>query len=84
MWLNKLQLAIIDKDPKKINTLVEQMPQLESIDDMKKASVLIKEALKLLHTLKDETASSMKQLKKHQDFLKSTTQSKINRLDITS
>ncbi len=84
MWLKKLQLAIIEQNPELIDTLVREMPKFESVDDMKRAAALVSEALKLLHRLKNETASSLKQLKKHKDFLESTMQSQKNRLDITS
>jgi len=84
MWLNKLQLAIIEKNPELIKKLMDQVPEFENINDMKLASALIKEALKLLQQLKDETAQSLSQLKKHKDFLESTMQSQTNRLDITS
>jgi len=84
MWLKKLRLAIIEQNPKLIDSLVQDMPKFEDVDDMKQASALISEALKLLHRLKNETGTSLKQLKKHKDFLESTMQSQINRLDITS
>ena len=84
MWLKKLQLAIIEQNPKGIDALVKEMPEFENVDEMKRASALISEALKLLHRLKNETGTSLKQLKKHKDFLESTMQSQTNRLDITS
>ena len=85
MWLTKLQIAIVEKNPEAISKLVADMPEFDNIDDMKRAASLIKEALKLLHKLKDETGLAMQQLKKHKDFLASTTtQKSVQRLDINS
>jgi len=84
MWHTKLQIAIIEKDTKAISKLISQMPDFSDIDEMKRASVLIKESLNLLHTLKDETAVAMQQLKKHRDFLNSTHSDQIAKFDITS
>ncbi len=84
MWLKKLQISIIEKDPEKIDTLVQNMPHFESVDEMKSASSLVKEALKLLNNLKDETAITMRRLQQHKDFLNATLHSQTNRLDIKS
>jgi hypothetical protein len=84
MWLTKLQIAIIEKNPEAISKLVSEMPNFESVEEMKSASSLIKEALKLLHTLKDETGAALVKLKKHKDFLAATETKKVQRLDITS
>jgi len=85
MWLNKLQIAIIEKNTVAISQLVEEMPKFKNINEMKSAASLIKEALKLLHKLKADTATEIQQLKKHKDFLASTdTSTKVQRLDISS
>jgi len=85
MWLTKLQIAIIEKDTDAISHLVSEMPEFKNVDEMKSASALIKEALKLLHTLKDETGVALAKLKKHKDFLASTDiKQNIQRLDISS
>ena len=84
MWRTKLQIAIIEKNPQEISRLVSEMPEFESVDEMKAASALIKEALKLLHKLKDETGEALVKLKKHKDFLAATETKKVQRFDITS
>jgi hypothetical protein len=43
---------------------------------------LLREAMELIYTLKDETALTLKQLKKNIDFLKSTQTQTQNRLDV--
>lgn len=82
MWLNSLKIAIIEKNTDKINELLENLPKLEDKDEIEQAIYLLREASELVHTLKDETAATMKQLKKNMDFLKSTETQKTNKLDI--
>jgi hypothetical protein len=84
MWLNQLTIAIVEKDTDKIDELLINIPTFDNVDDMRSAQALLKECLVLLHTLKDETASSMKQLKKNIDYLNSTQTQTINKLDIKS
>ena len=38
MWLNKLQIAIIEKDTEKLDELLENLPEFENKDEMQKAS----------------------------------------------
>lgn len=64
MWLNKLQIAIVEKDADKLDELLDQMPEFKDKDEMIKAACLLKEALSLLYSLKDKTSESMKQIKK--------------------
>jgi hypothetical protein len=81
MWLKKLQIAIIEKDADAINALMDAVPEFKNSRDIETAMYLLREAVELLYTLKDETALTMKQLKKNIDFLKSTqpqTKSKLN------
>ncbi|WP_434658060.1 hypothetical protein [Sulfurimonas sp. NW9] len=60
------------------------MPQFKSVEEMKRASSLIKEALKLLYQLKKETGETLKKLRQHQDFLGVTAAMTNNKFDITS
>ena len=84
MWLTKLQIAIIEKNPELISILVAEMPKFEDVDDMKRAASLIKEALKLLHSLKNETGETLKKLQKHKDFLNSAQANQTAKFDVTS
>jgi len=83
-WLNSLKVAIIEKDTQKIGELLDDMPQFDGLDELKQARSLVKEAIYLLHELKDETFVTMQQLKKNIDFLNSTRSSVKNSLDICS
>ncbi|QOP40328.1 MULTISPECIES: hypothetical protein [Sulfurimonas] len=84
MWLNELKVAIIQKDVAQLEKLLDETPQLEKKEDIESAIYLFKAAIELLETLKSETATSMKQIKKNIDFLNSTKRDSINSLDITS
>jgi len=85
MWLNKLKIAIVEKDTQNIDKLIDTMPEFSNKDDAQSALYLIKEAAKLMYGLRDETAIKMKKLKKHIEFLDSTNAPIDNsRLDIKS
>lgn len=83
MWLNKLKIALIQKDIPTIEILITTMPRFSHIDEMKEASYLLREASSLLTTLQDDTANSMIQLKKNSHFLRSTQTEIPSTLDIT-
>ncbi len=82
MWLTKFKIALVEKDIDKLSKLMNNLPELETKKEMQEAQYLIKEATSLVHTLKNETSSSMKQIKKNLEFLKSTEAPKIAKLDI--
>lgn len=83
-WINSLKIAIIEKDPEALEKLLDTLPQFTELEDMQSAESLLKEAWVLMHELRDETADSMKQIKKHMDFLNSTQAPSSNKLDIKS
>lgn len=84
MWLNKLQIAIVEKDTDKLDELLNTLPEFKNKEEMQKASYLLKEAMVLLLKLKGETSASMKQIKKNLEFLNSTQSNPTNKLDIKS
>lgn len=85
MWLNKLKIAIIEKDTKLLDELLNNLPELSDPKEIEQALYLLREATELLYTLKDETQHSMEQIQKNLKFLKSTNFSNtLNRLDIKS
>jgi hypothetical protein len=84
MWLNQLKIALIEKNTDTIDKLLIDMPIFDNVDDMKSAQALLKESLILLHTLKDATASSMKQLQTNINYLNATQSSTSTMLDIKS
>jgi hypothetical protein len=84
MWINKLKIAIIEKDTDAIDKLMETTPKFENTKEIETAMYLLREAAELMYTLKDETAVTMRQLKKNIDFLKSTQPQTANKLDLRS
>jgi hypothetical protein len=84
MWLKELQLAIIEQDTQKMGSLVKDMPRFENLEEMRSASVLIKQALEIITKKREDTALILKKLKKHRDFLLSNAQNQVNKFDITS
>lgn len=84
MWLNKLKIAIVEKNPDALSKLLSDVPQLESQKEIEEAIYLLKEATALMNSLKDETEASMKLIKKNLDFLRSTDIPTAKKLDIRS
>lgn len=82
MWLNKLKIAIVEKNTDALDALLNDIPQLSKAEDIEQAIYLLKEASKLLYTLQDEAKISMGKIKKNIAFLRSTERPKINKLDI--
>jgi len=84
MWLNKLKIAISEKNTDAINLLLDKTPELKDTKEVEQAMYLLREVAELLYTLKDETADSMKQIRKNLQFLRSTEVKASTKLDITS
>lgn len=84
MWLTKLKIAIVEKNPNALNKLLDEIPQIESQKEIEEAIYLLKEATALMESLRDETKASMKQIKKNLDFLRSTDIPTSKKLDIRS
>lgn len=84
MWLNKLKVALSQKDVESIESLLEEVPAFDNVDDAKTAQYLLKEAMELLLTLQDETKQSLKQMKKNLDFMNATSSPLVAKLDIKS
>jgi hypothetical protein len=84
MWLTKLKIAIIEKNPDALSKLLDDIPQLQSPKEIDEAVYLLKEATALMNNLKEETKASMKQIKKNLDFLRSTDIPTSKKLDIRS
>jgi len=84
MWLNKLKVAIVQKDMQLLESLLSDIPELDDMVEIENAIYLLKKATVLVESLKDEAAVSMQQLKKNIDFLNSTRAGSKNILDISS
>ena len=84
MWLNQLKVAVVQKDTELLSSLLDNIPTLEDAKDIETTLYLLNEATTLTQELKDETATSMKQIKKNIDFLNSAVADKTAKFDITS
>ena len=84
MWLNKLKVAIVQKDIDLLDSLLDDLPNLSDPKEIESAIYLLREASEILHTLKDETALSMIQIKKNIDFLRSMESDTASKFDVMS
>ncbi len=84
MWLNKLKIAIIEKDMDSLTTLMESLPKLEDPKEIDEAVYLIKAGKELVEGLRDDTKNSMLQMKKNIDFLNATKAPHTSKLDVKS
>lgn len=84
MWLNQLKVAIVQKDVELLDSLLQDIPQLQDEKEIESALYLLQETTVLLQNLKEEAASSMQQIKKNLDFLNSTEAKKTAKFDIIS
>ena len=82
MWLTKVKIAIVEKNTDALSDLIEDIPNFTDAKDIEEAVYLSREALELLHTLKDETALTMSKIKKNISFLESTEEVTPAKLDI--
>jgi len=68
-WLEKFKRALIEKEYKRMEELLENIPQLESQKDQKEALHLINEAKKAVQIEKDNTLKQMQKIQKTKKFL---------------
>ena len=84
MWLHSLKIAIVEKNSDRLHELMDNLPQLQSQEEITSALILLDEAKQVIESLRDETALAMSKIKKSSDFLKSTQVNPIAKLDISS
>ena len=84
MWIEQLKIAIIQKDAELLSKLLDDIPSFKTKEEMEQAAYLLQEAVNIVVSLRDDVASSMLQIKKNLDFLKSTQQSNEIQFDIIS
>lgn len=84
MWLDKLKIAVIEKNGDAIGKLLDDVPELKDKKEIEEAVYLLREASKVVYALREETSASMKQIKKNLDFLRSTDIPTFKKLDIRS
>ena len=82
MWLNQLKIAVVERNIEKIDELMDDIPQLETKEEIENAIYLLKEATGLVQGLKEETRNSMIQMKKNITFLRATEPQRPSKFDI--
>ncbi len=68
-WLDDFKIAIIEKDFMKIQTLLDEMPEIKSIDDLRTSVALINEAKKLLAQEQSELREKMAKIEKSKKYM---------------
>ena len=84
MWLKEFKIALVEQNIDKLMALMESVPKLEDPKELDEALHLIAAATTLVESLRDDTKTSMVQMKKNMDFLESTQAPSVGKLDITS
>lgn len=74
-WADQLKIAIIEKDESKIETIIEKLPNFNSIEEMEEAAYLMQEAHNFLATQKEKFAAKLLKIKKQKEFLEATSAS---------
>jgi hypothetical protein len=67
-YLNKLKIAVINEDINKLEELVNESPEYDSIEEAQEIVSFIKEAVKLLQKEKNKISLEMQKIKKLQKF----------------
>jgi len=84
MWLTKLKIALVEKNTKKLDELMDEIPKFDNIADVESALYLTLEATKLVEELKGQTSKSMMKIQNNIKYLKSTQHHTSMKLDIKS
>lgn len=82
MWINNLKIAIIEQNTKLLDELLGDIPRFEKKEEIEQVKYLLQEANSMMHILKEDTATTMKQIKKNLDFLRSNDIPTSKNLDI--
>ena len=77
-------MAVVQRDTELLSSLLDDIPTLEDAQDIETAIYLLQEATTIMQQLKDETAVSMKQIKKNIDYLNSSVADQKSQFDVTS
>ncbi|MDP2851600.1 MAG: hypothetical protein Q8M43_08095 [Sulfuricurvum sp.] len=72
MWLTKLKTALILEDFETLSSLLDEMPQFDTLQQIEEASYLLAQSKISLEKNRAETAHILQQLKNSLNFLKST------------
>ena len=62
----------MEEDELKIETLIDELPQFKSLEEMKEAAYMMQEVHNFLNREKNNYASKLVKLKKQKEFLNTT------------
>ncbi|WP_294962430.1 hypothetical protein [Sulfurimonas sp.] len=82
MWLTDFKIAVVEENVDALDKLFDNVPHFTELSDIEEAVYLLKEAMELVQTLKEDTADKMSRIRKNINFLKSTHAPAIKKLDI--
>ena len=84
-WIDRLKVALIEEDEKKIAELLDHMPSFKERAEIEEAMKLLEHGIALFSQKRDETAKEMRKIADAKKFLTSTEDKEAyHRLDITS
>ncbi len=84
MWLQQFKIALAEQNSDSISKLLDEMPAFEEVSQMREAQFLIAQAFEFIGQLKEETASTISQIKKSRDYLRSTDVSESTQLNVST
>jgi len=71
IWINQLKIAIVEKNEERIEELIYELPQFDSLEQMEEAAYMMQEAHTLLTKEKETLATKLLKIKKQKEFINS-------------
>ena len=68
-WLENFKLALIKHDEKQMLSLIDTLPQFESEDDMRQASLLIQQSIEYFKKRELDATLEMQKINKAKKYL---------------
>jgi len=70
-WVKALQIALLEENELKMQKLIEELPQFDTLEQMQEAAYMMQEVHSFLSKQKNDYASKMLKIKKQKEFLNS-------------
>ena len=83
MWLKRLKIAVVQKDTKELEHLLDNIPKLTEKKEIDEGLCLLDAAKNIVEELQEEDATTMLQMRRNLDFLRSTQTNKSVKFDVT-
>jgi len=68
-WTKALKLALLEENDERLEALIEELPQLDSLEQMNEAAFMMQEVHNYLSAKKEDYASKLIKIKKQKAFL---------------